>query len=98
MSFRTTISWYKKTLFSNNELSKKRKQKIHHAIQVLKSFTQCFKPLGTDGAGTVCPFLPNYTESDAAQGRQGLPSDNGGSRPWPGPAEAGSSEGGAGGR
>lgn len=53
MSFRITISWYKKTLFSNNNFLKKKKKKIHHAIKVLKSFTECFKPLGTHYAVTV---------------------------------------------
>lgn len=48
MSFRITISWYKKTLFSNNNFLKK-----NTSCKVLKSFTECFKPLGTNYAVTV---------------------------------------------
>lgn len=54
--FRITISWYKKTLFSNNNVLKK---KIHHAIKVFKSFTECFKPLGTNyGITVLTSFFP----------------------------------------
>lgn len=48
--FRITISWYKKTLFSNNNFLKRKK---NTSCKVLKSFTECFKPLGTNYIVTV---------------------------------------------